>query len=272
MAFEYGYNIQEPQRLVLWEAQYGDFVNNAQIVIEEFIVSARAKWGQTPSLVLLLPHGYEGAGPDHSSGRLETFLAWAAETNIRVMNPTTPAQYFHLLRRQAALLTTDPLPLIVMTPKSLLRHPLSTSTPAELAEGMWQPVIDDLERRARPQEVRQVLLCSGKFSVDLRTSELRSQRTDTAIVRLEQLYRFPFDTLFPILKGYPNLRTVKWVQEEPENMGALSFVRNYFAPLEKDGLSVEFISREPNSSPAEGSTALHNANQAALVKAAFGEK
>jgi len=270
LAFEYGYNIQEPQRLVLWEAQYGDFINNAQIVIEEFIVSARAKWGQTPSLVLLLPHGYEGAGPDHSSGRLETFLGWAAETNIRVTNPTTAAQYFHLLRRQAALLTTDPLPLIVMTPKSLLRHPLSASTPSELAKGLWQPVIDDAERRARPEEVRQVLLCSGKFSVDLRTSELRAERTDTAIVRLEQLYRFPQDALLPVLKGYPNLRIVKWVQEEPENMGALRFVRNHLAPLQREGLDAEFVSREPNSSPAEGSTALHNANQAALVRDSFG--
>ncbi|MFB3904097.1 MAG: 2-oxoglutarate dehydrogenase E1 component [Acidobacteriota bacterium] len=270
LAFEYGYNIQEPQRLVLWEAQYGDFVNNAQTVIEEFIVSARAKWGQTPSLVLLLPHGYEGAGPDHSSGRLETFLGWAAETNMRVANPTTPAQYFHLLRRQAALLTTDPLPLIVMTPKSLLRHALSLSTPAELAQGQWQPVMDDTERQARREEVRQVLLCSGKFCVDLRTSDLRAERTDTAIVRLEQLYRFPQDALLPVLKGYPNLRLVKWVQEEPENMGALRFVRNYLMPLEKEGFEVKFVSRESNSSPAEGSTALHNANQAALVKSAFG--
>jgi len=270
LAFEYGYNIQEPQRLVLWEAQYGDFVNNAQIVIEEFIVSARAKWGQTPSLVLLLPHGYEGAGPDHSSGRLETFLGWAAEINIRVANPTTAAQYFHLLRRQAALLTTDPLPLVVMTPKSLLRHPLAASTPAELAEGQWQPVIDDSERGAEPEKVRQILLCSGKFSVDLRTSELRKERPDTAIVRLEQLYRFPHEALLQVLKGYPNLRLLKWVQEEPENMGSLRFVRNYLTPLQKEGFGLEFISREPNSSPAEGSAALHNANQAALVKHAFG--
>jgi len=271
LAFEYGYNIQEPQRLVLWEAQYGDFVNNAQIVIEEFIVSARAKWGQTPSLVLLLPHGYEGAGPDHSSARLETFLGWAEENNMRVANPTTPAQYFHLLRRQAALLTTDPLPLVVMTPKSLLRHPLAASTPTELADGQWQPVMDDAERRADPEKVRQVLLCSGKFSVDLRTSDLRSERTDTAIVRLEQLYRFPHEALLPVLKGYPNLRLVKWVQEEPENMGALRFVRNDLTPLQKEGFDLEFVSREPNSSPAEGSTALHNANQAALVRYAFGE-
>jgi 2-oxoglutarate dehydrogenase E1 component len=272
LAFEYGYNIQEPQRLVLWEAQYGDFINNAEIVIEEFIVSARAKWGQTPSLVLLLPHGYEGAGPDHSSARLETFLAWAAETNMRVTNPTTAAQYFHLLRRQAALLTTDPLPLVVMTPKSLLRHPLSASTPQDLADGQWQPVMDDSERRAHPEEVRQVLLCSGKFSVDLRTSDLRAERSDTAIVRLEQLYRFPQDALLPILKGYPNLRRIKWVQEEPQNMGALRFVRDYLIPLQKEGFELEFVSREPNSSPAEGSAALHHANQAALVRDSFGEK
>jgi len=269
LAFEYGYNIQEPQRLVLWEAQYGDFINNAQIVIEEFIVSARAKWGQTPSLVLLLPHGYEGAGPDHSSARLETFLSWAAETNMRVANPTTAAQYFHLLRRQAALLTTDPLPLIVMTPKSLLRHPFSASTPRELAEGLWEPVLDDPERRRDPARVKQVLLCSGKFAVDLFTSDLRTKRTDTAIVRLEQIYRFPQDLLVTVLRGYPNLEVIRWVQEEPENMGALTFVRDYLAGL---GYRVEFVSRERNSSPAEGSTALHQANQTALVRDAFGEE
>ncbi|RPI29528.1 MAG: 2-oxoglutarate dehydrogenase E1 component [Acidobacteria bacterium] len=267
LAFEYGYNIQEPQRLVLWEAQYGDFVNNAQIVIEEFIVSARNKWGQTPSLVLLLPHGYDGAGPDHSSGRLETFLAWAAETNLRVANPTTAAQYFHLLRRQAALLTTDPLPLVVMTPKSLLRHPFSASKPVDLARGQWEPVIDDPERSDQPEKVRQVLLCTGKFSVDLFSSELRSQRVDTAIVRLEQLYRFPQDPLLAVLSRYPNLKLIRWVQEEPENMGALKFVRDHLGRLK---YQLEFVSRERNSSPAEGSSALHQAKQAALVRDSFG--
>jgi 2-oxoglutarate dehydrogenase E1 component len=270
LAFEYGYNIQEPHRLVIWEAQYGDFINNAQTVIEEFIVSARAKWGQTPSLVLLLPHGYEGAGPDHSSARLETFLTWAADTNLRITNPTTAAQYFHLLRRQAALLTTDPLPLIVMSPKSLLRHPLTASTGKELTTGSWQPLVEDPDRQADPDAVTQMLLCSGKVSTDLQMSEYREQRQDTAIVKLEQLYRFPMDALLAALDRYPRLRVLRWVQEEPENMGALRFVKNCLMPLAERGLAIEFVSREPGSSPAEGSSALHAARQSALVHEAFG--
>jgi 2-oxoglutarate dehydrogenase E1 component len=270
LAFEYGYNIQEPHRLVIWEAQYGDFINNAQPVLEEFMVSARAKWGQTPSLVLLLPHGYEGAGPDHSSARLETFLTWAADTNLRVTNPTTAAQYFHLLRRQAALLPTDPLPLVVMSPKSLLRHPLSASTVKELTTGSWQPLIEDRDRQDDPQTVTHLLLCSGKFSTDLLMSEYREQRKDTAIVKLEQVYRFPLDALLAALGRYPNLRVLRWVQEEPENMGALRFLKDYLLPFAERGLAVEFVSREPSSSPAEGSSALHTARQSALVREAFG--
>src|SRR5262249_11208668 len=158
IGFEYGYNVQEPGRLVLWEAQYGDFVNGAQVHLDEFVTSARAKWGQTPSLVLLLPHGYEGQGPDHSSARLERFLELAAETNMRIANCTTAAQYFHLLRRQALLLKTDPLPLIVMTPKSLLRHPLVASPLRELSKGSWQPVLDDSEARENAANIRRLIL------------------------------------------------------------------------------------------------------------------
>jgi len=219
LAFEYGYNVQEPARLVVWEAQYGDFVNNAQTVVDEFIVSARAKWGQTPSLVLLLPHGAEGQGPDHSSGRLERFLALAAETNLRVAVPTTAAQYFHLLRRQAALLRTDPLPLVVMTPKSLLRHPRAASPPRTLSDGRWMPVLDDADVEARAEAVRCVLLGSGKVTVELDESELRRGRPDVAVVRLEQLYPFPAAALRAVLDRYPRLETVRWVQEEPRNMG-----------------------------------------------------
>ena len=173
VGFELGYNLQEPGRLVLWEAQYGDFINGAQIILDEYLTSGRAKWGMAPSLVLLLPHGYEGQGPDHSSARLERFLNAAADTNIRIANCTTAAQYFHLLRRQALLLKTDPLPLVVMTPKSLLRHPFTASTPAELAEGRFQRVIDDREAAAQAAKVRRVVLCSGKVAVDLFTSERR---------------------------------------------------------------------------------------------------
>ena len=157
LGFEYGYNIQAPSRLVIWEAQYGDFINGAQVIIDEFITSARVKWGQQPSLVLLLPHAHEGQGPDHASARPERFLQLAADINMRIANCTTAAQYFHLLRRQAALLLTDPLPLIVLTPKSLLRHPLVASTPRELAEGRFRTVMDDEEARGRAGEIRRVI-------------------------------------------------------------------------------------------------------------------
>src|SRR6185369_10619491 len=174
VGFEFGYNVQEPKRLVIWEAQYGDFINGAQVMLDQFVTSARAKWGLTPSLVFLLPHGYEGQGPEHSSARPERFLDAAAGINLRLVNCTTTAQYFHLLRRQAALLRGDPLPLIVLTPKSLLRHPATLSAPVELEEGRFRSVIDDAERQAQAQDVRRLILCSGKVAIDLLTSPLRS--------------------------------------------------------------------------------------------------
>jgi 2-oxoglutarate dehydrogenase E1 component len=223
VGFEFGYNVQEPSRLVIWEAQYGDFINGAQVIIDEFLTSGRAKWGLTPSMVMLLPHGYEGQGPDHSSARPERFLEAAGDFNLRVANCTTAAQYFHLLRRQAALLLTDPLPLVVLTPKSLLRHPLVASRAVDLAEGRWQPVLPDVE--ARPDRVRRVVLCSGKVAVDLVSSELRANSPEVAIVRVEQIYPFPWDDLKAVLEFYPKLTEVVWLQEEPENMGAWEFVR-----------------------------------------------
>ena len=183
VGFEYGYNIQEPARLVIWEAQYGDFINGAQVMIDEFLVSARGKWGLRPSLVLLLPHAHEGQGPDHASARPERFLQLAADINIRIANCTTAAQYFHLLRRQAALLLVDPLPLVVLTPKSLLRHPAVASTPRELAEGRFRMVIPDAEALGRAADIRRILVCSGKVYVDLITSEHRAARPDIAICR-----------------------------------------------------------------------------------------
>ena len=272
LGFEFGYNIQEPGRLVLWEAQYGDFINNAQTIVDEFIVSARAKWGQTPSLVLLLPHGSEGAGPDHSSARLERFLQLAAETNMRVANPTTSAQYFHLLRRQALLLQSDPLPLIVMTPKSLLRHPLVASSLKELAEGPWKPVIDDHHARQRPQEIRRLLLCSGKVAVDLVSSDYRGRHPEVAIARMEQLCPFPADDVEPLLAGYPNLEEVTWVQEEPENMGAWSWVYPRLCEVIAGRWPLQYVGREPSSSPAEGSAAWYQQNQQVLIEQAFGER
>lgn len=274
IGFEYGYNVQKPKRLVVWEAQYGDFINQAQPVIDEFIVSARAKWGQTPSLVLLLPHAWEGQGPDHSSGRLERFLSLAAETNLRIAYPTTAAQYFHLLRRQALLLETDPLPLIVMTPKSLLRHPQAASSARDLTEGSWKRVIDDPEARQHPDEVRRLILVSGKVYVDLITSEqyqagIKNSNASIAIVRIEQLYRFPVEELQSILNGYPNLQEFIWLQEEPQNMGAWTFVQPLLLELIGGRAPLRYIGRPANSSPAEGSTARSNLNQKLLIARAF---
>lgn len=269
IGFEYGYNVQEPGRLVVWEAQYGDFINGAQGIIDEFVAPARAKWGQTPSLVLLLPHGSEGQGPDHTSGRLERFLSLAAETNMRIANCTTAAQYFHLLRRQALLLRTDPLPLIVMTPKSLLRHPLTASAPREFSSGSWHPVINDARAAARPKEVRRIVLCSGKIYVDLIGSDLHKENGSVAIIRVEQLYPLPIDLIEALVDSYPNVQELCWVQEEPENMGAWTFVRSYLEGLRKGKLDLQYLGRPANSSPAEGSSAWHRFHQAQIVKQAL---
>jgi 2-oxoglutarate dehydrogenase E1 component len=273
VGFELGYNFQEPLRLVLWEAQYGDFINGAQIILDEYLTSARAKWGMSPSVVLLLPHGYEGQGPDHSSARLERFLNAAADTNIRIVNCTTAAQYFHVLRRQALLLGTDPLPLIVMTPKSLLRHPLTASSPAELAAGKFQLVIDDpTTGGTEAAKVRRLVLCSGKIAVDLVTSEARKDNANVAIARVEQIYPFPADEIREVMARYPKLREVCWVQEEPENMGAWEFVRPLLVSLIADRCPLRYIGRVRNSSPSEGSAAWHAANQRAIIDQAFEAK
>ena len=267
VGFEYGYNVQAPSRFVIWEAQYGDFINGAQVMIDEFVVAARAKWGQTPSLVLLLPHGAEGAGPDHSSARLERFLQLAAELNIRIANCTTAAQYFHLLRRQAKLLVTDPLPLVLMTPKSLLRHPLARSSPDDLAAGRWLPVIGDPS--AKPDLVRRLILCSGKVYYDIVTHEQRRSRADIAIARVEQLYRFPLDDIEELIQQYGGLRDVVWLQEEPENMGAWTFVQPRLEKLLQGRAALRYVGRPPNASPAEGSAAWHAANQKAIIERAY---
>lgn len=271
VGFELGYNIQEPSRLVVWEAQYGDFINGAQVVLDEFITSGRAKWGLTPSLVLLLPHGYEGQGPDHSSARIERFLQAAADLNLRLANCTTAAQYFHLLRRQALLLQTDPLPLLVMTPKSLLRHPLTASAPRELAEGRFQLVIDD-EQVTQPAKARRLVLCSGKVYVDLISSEARKANPSVAIARVEQLYPFPADEVRTLLDRYSKLRDVCWVQEEPENMGAWEFVRPLLEQAIDGRWPLRYIGRVRNSSPSEGSATWHGLNQKAIVERAFEDK
>jgi 2-oxoglutarate dehydrogenase E1 component len=266
VGFEYGYNIQAPDRLVIWEAQYGDFINGAQTVIDEFVLSARAKWGQQPSLVLLLPHGYEGQGPDHASARPERFLQLAADINMRVANCTTAAQYFHLLRRQAALLRKDPLPLVVLTPKSLLRHPFVASRPRDLAEGHWMQVIDDAVANRR--EVRRLIFATGKIAVDLLTSADREKAGDVAICRVEQIYPLPVRDMLGVIETYPLLEEILWVQEEPENMGAWEFVRPALHGL-AGSRRLAVIARPRSSSPAEGSATRHARNQAEMIAQAL---
>jgi 2-oxoglutarate dehydrogenase E1 component len=269
IGFEYGYNIQEPSRLVIWEAQYGDFINGAQVMIDEFIVSARGKWGLRPSLVLLLPHAHEGQGPDHASARPERFLQLAADLNMRVANCTTAAQYFHLLRRQAALLTVDPLPLVVLTPKSLLRHPLVASAPQDLAEGRFRMVIPDDDAIGRVADVHRVLVCTGKVYTDLVAADQRAARSDVAICRLEQLFPVPMRDLRAMLDSYPNADEIVWVQEEPENMGAWDFIRPHLTEV-SGGRTVRRVARPRSANPAEGSAARHALNQQALVNQAYG--
>jgi 2-oxoglutarate dehydrogenase E1 component len=269
VGFEFGYNIQEPDRLVIWEAQYGDFVNGAQVIIDQFVTSGRSKWALQPSLVFLLPHGHEGQGPEHSSARPERFLQAAADINMRVMNCTTAAQYFHLLRRQAALLRRDPLPLVVLTPKSLLRHPLVASTPNELAQGRFRSVIDDVEARQRASSIRRLVLCSGKVYVDLVTSDRRQSSTQVAVCRVEQLAPFPRVALREVLDGYPALTEVAWLQEEPENMGAWDWIRGQLEEVIEDRCSMRFIGRARSASPSEGSAAWHQINQRKIVEEAF---
>jgi 2-oxoglutarate dehydrogenase E1 component len=270
LGFEYGYAVTAPDALVLWEAQYGDFVNGAEIIIDQFLVSGLAKWRQTSRLTLLLPHGYEGSGPEHSSARLERFLALGAEGNIRVVYPTSPAQYFHLLRRQA--LHHDARPLVVMTPKSLLRLPQAASRPSELAEGTFRPVLDDPRfagEGAGTDAVRRILLCSGKVYYDLTGSEHFEGASDLAVIRVERLYPFPTEELQVVLDRYPKIESFAWVQEEPRNMGARKFVLPRIRHLVPYKIPLGDISRPERSRPAEGYPAAHQVEQARIVREAL---
>ena len=270
LGFEYGYAVTAPEALVLWEAQYGDFVNGAEIIIDQFLVSGLAKWRQTSRLTLLLPHGYEGSGPEHSSARLERFLALGAEGNIRVVYPTTPAQYFHLLRRQAR--HADARPLVVMTPKSLLRLPAAASRPSELASGTFRSVIDDPRMADNPKaaaKVRRLLLCSGKVYYDLVGSEAFEDTKDLAVVRVERLYPFPAEELQTIIDRYPKIESFAWVQEEPRNMGARKFVLPRIRHLVPYQIPLGDISRPERSRPAEGYPTAHATEQARIVREAL---
>jgi 2-oxoglutarate dehydrogenase E1 component len=269
MGFEYGYGVHAPETLVLWEAQYGDFANVAQIIIDQFISSGRAKWLQPSSLVLLLPHGYEGAGPEHSSARLERFLELSAQRNWRVVNCSTAAQYFHVLRRQAFYLERAPQPLVIMTPKSLLRHPLAAATLQELSTGHFQPVLDDPAAIQRAELVRRVVLSSGKLSIELLGNPRRQQANDTALVRVEELYPFPQQALKEILAHYPHLKEVAWVQEEPQNMGAWSYIAPRLSELLEPKIKVRVHARPASASPATGFSEVFQAEQEQLIESAF---
>jgi 2-oxoglutarate dehydrogenase E1 component len=268
LGFEYGYAGQAPEALVMWEAQFGDFVNGAQVIIDQFIVSGLAKWGQTTRLTLLLPHGYEGAGPEHSSGRLERFLQLGAEGNIRVANCTTPAQYFHLLRRQA--LIAKRRPLVVMTPKSLLRLPAATSKLAHLTGGRFNPVLDDPSLPGAREDVTRLVLCTGKVFYDLTGSEARAEANNVAVGRVELLYPFAENELRGLMESYPNLDTVVWAQEEPKNMGARAIMESRLAWILPDRVKYEYVGRQLRASPGEGYSAAHRAEQQRIVRAALG--
>ncbi|MBV9466191.1 MAG: multifunctional oxoglutarate decarboxylase/oxoglutarate dehydrogenase thiamine pyrophosphate-binding subunit/dihydrolipoyllysine-residue succinyltransferase subunit, partial [Solirubrobacterales bacterium] len=265
LGFEYGYSQEGPETLVLWEAQFGDFVNGAQVIIDQFIVSGLAKWGQTSRLTLLLPHGYEGSGPEHSSARLERFLQLAAEGNIRVANPTTPAQYFHLLRRQARI--AKQRPLVIMTPKSLLRLSQAASAVQELAEGRFQPVLPEPDHQH--DQVTRLVLCSGKIYYDLIGHAARQGNEQVAIGRVELLYPFPQAEILELVATYPRLREVVWVQEEPRNMGARAFMSPRLLQVLPQDLQFGYIGRPERAASGEGYPIAHAIEQDRIVSTAL---
>ena len=261
MGFEYGFSTATERDLVLWEAQYGDFVNVAQPIIDQFISADRAKWGQWSGLVLLLPHGYEGGGPEHSSARLERFLQLCAESNMCVAYPSTPAQYFHIIRRQA--LRSERCPLVLMQPKSLLRLPTAASNLVSLASGSFQPVIDDASIGARVDAVRRLVLSTAKMYYDL--LEAKTGAADVALVRVDELYPWPGADVAAIVDRYPNLEDVVWAQEEPKNMGAWSFVAPQLRVATGNMLTIRYIGRPERASPAEGYSEAHKVEQKRIV-------
>ena len=274
LGFEYGYSMSCPSELVMWEAQFGDFSNGAQVIIDQYIAASEDKWQQRCRLVMLLPHGFEGQGPEHSSARLERYLQLCAENNLQVCYPTTPAQYFHLLRRQVKQEIIRPL--IVMTPKSLLRLPAASSTIEELTTGGFQPIIDDASITNR-DAVTRIALCSGKVFYDLESAREEMQKpareqgrnenptSKVAVIRLEQFYPFPAEALQKLFASYPNAKQFVWTQEEPQNMGGWTFVQNRIQALLPEGVELRYVGRTPSASPATGSYAIHELEQKQLV-------
>ena len=266
LAFEYGYACSDPKTMVIWEAQFGDFANGAQVVIDQFISSGESKWGRLSGLTMFLPHGYEGQGPEHSSARLERYLQLCAQHNMQVCYPSTPAQMFHMIRRQ--MVRPYRKPLIVMTPKSLLRHKLSTSTLEELHSGQFQNVIPEIDKLA-DDKVHRVVFCTGKVYFDLLEQRRADKIDDIAIVRVEQLYPFPRNEVIKELKRYPNANEVVWCQEEPKNQGAWYQIMHHFRACVEDRHTVLYAGREASASPAAGYLAVHREQQTRLVHAAL---
>jgi 2-oxoglutarate dehydrogenase E1 component len=267
LGFEYGYSAASPNSLVLWEAQFGDFANAAQVIIDSFIVSGESKWGQTSRLTLLLPHGYEGSGPEHSSARIERFLALGAEGNIRIAYPTTAAQYFHLLRRQA--LIRKPRPLIVFTPKGLLRLDGAASSLQQLTEGELHFILDDPKAADRHEKVERLVLCTGKVYYDMDASERRESAENVAIARVEMLYPFAKEQLEALIASYPNLKEIAWVQEEPRNMGAWKVMSRRMPGLVPEGVELTYIGRQGRASTGEGYSGAHVLEQERIVLTAL---
>ncbi|HEX6753967.1 MAG TPA: multifunctional oxoglutarate decarboxylase/oxoglutarate dehydrogenase thiamine pyrophosphate-binding subunit/dihydrolipoyllysine-residue succinyltransferase subunit [Solirubrobacterales bacterium] len=267
LGFEYGYSAATPNSLILWEAQFGDFANAGQVIVDSFIVSGEAKWGQTSRLTLLLPHGYEGSGPEHSSARIERFLALGAEGNIRIANPTTAAQYFHLLRRQA--LIKKPRPLIVFTPKGLLRLDRAAATSEQLTDEHFHFILDDPRAGERREKVERLILCTGKVYFDLDASERRERAENVAIVRVELLYPFAEEQLTELIATYPNLKEITWVQEEPRNMGCWKVMSRRLPHLLPEGVELDYIGRPTRASPGEGYSGAHAREQERIVLTAL---
>jgi 2-oxoglutarate dehydrogenase E1 component len=266
LGFEYGYATAEPDSLVLWEAQFGDFANGAQVVIDQFIASGEVKWGRLCGLVMLLPHGYEGQGAEHSSARIERYLQLCADYNIQVCIPSTSAQMFHLLRRQ--MLRAMRKPLIVFTPKSLLRSKDASSPLSEFTQGKFQPVIAEVDPLIA-NKVRRIIACSGKIYYELLAARRSKGFEDMAIIRMEQLYPFPHDDLTAQIAAYPNASELVWCQEEPGNQGAWHRIQHYLARHLRKGMRLDYALRPSSAAPAAGYLAVHQEQQKAVIAAAF---
>jgi 2-oxoglutarate dehydrogenase E1 component len=269
LAFEYGYATSSPEELVIWEAQYGDFANGAQVVIDQFIASGEVKWGRLCGLTMMLPHGYEGAGPEHSSGRIERFLQQCADYNMQICVPATPVQMFYLLRRQA--IRPYRRPLILFTPKSLLRHKESVSPLEEFAQSKFRAVNDDWDADIEPAKVKRVIFCSGKVFFDLRAGRRERDIKDIALVRIAQLYPFPHDDFKAMVERYGAANEIVWCQEEPRNQGAWRWVQHYLLRHMKPGQKLGYAGRPSSASPAVGYKAMHDQQQKELINAALSE-